>query len=483
MEQYSTGTPEVQQEKEQQVKLPPPRHYQREAAEFLVHKRRIALGDPPGTGKTRSILMGLQHLKALNERLVILAPTNALYTWHNELLKWYGHDIECPIHTVHGNITLRRKLWASAGIHITTYEAFQNDVTQGIVPTPHIEAMVLDEVHRKMRNRKTKRFEFFRSYLQRPRIVAILSGTLVRHGAQDLWPILHILAPREFSSYWRFVNEHCFIEKNPWGGSEIIGVRDKEKLKRIIASRVMFRPKRELLPELPPKTRQALLVEMDPKQAKMYKSLEEDMWLELEGQGTLLAPTPLAVLTRLRQVLICPRVLDQAPSIPYGGGIETIVEHSKEREERHFVIFMPLTKAIPILKTYLVKEGFPHVYVFQGGMKPEEVAQSERLFKKNRGVALISIDFAQSFNLETCSLGYFLGCSYNPDDNIQAEDRLWRMTSQRGVNIYYLQHRGTVEDHILEGIVDGKFRSANDVLRDLPNFKIPQGAGAGDLKN
>lgn len=453
-----------------------PRHYQHEAAEFLVQRKRIALGDPPGTGKTLSTLMGLQRLGALNKGLVVLAPTNALFTWRNELSKWYGDVVEDPIHVVHGIASKRAKLWASSGIHITTYESFQNDVAKGLVPTPLVNALVLDEIHRKIRRRKTKRFEFFKQYLQHARIVALLSGTLVRDGAQDLWPILHMLAPREFPSYWAFVREHCFVEDTPWGGPDIIGVRDKEKLKRVIASRVMYRPKRVLLPELPPKTRQPLLVEMQPKQRKMYETLERDMWLQLTGgAGMVLAPTPLSVLTRLRQVLICPRILDQAPSVPYGAGIETILDHVEERDEGHFVVFTPFTKAIPHLAEYLKRRLLlPEVFVFQGGMKPEEVARNERVFKTSEGVAIISIDFAQSFNLETCSLGYFLGYSYNPDDNIQAEDRLWRMTSQRGVNIYYLQHRGTIEEHILRGIIDGKFRSSEDVLKDLPNFKSCQ---------
>jgi SNF2 family DNA or RNA helicase len=83
-------------------------------------------------------------------------------------------------------------------------------------------------------------------------------------------------------------------------------------------------------------------------------------------------------------------------------------------------------------------------------MTLKEFTQNIEEFKATSGVMLASVEHAQGYSLDSASIAYFLGYSWKPDSNYQAEDRLHRLTSKSAVNIYYLQHRGTIDDRVLE---------------------------------
>jgi SNF2 family DNA or RNA helicase len=195
---------------------------------------------------------------------------------------------------------------------------------------------------------------------------------------------------------------------------------------------------------------------MEPDQEKVYKDLEDKMLAELPSKGILAVSDVLTRLIRLRQCLITPKLLD--PKLSWGAGFEQIGELMEDTDDHHFAVFTPFRAPLPILKDYLVSRGTQpdNIILLHGGLSVEELGIRLAHFREERGVALVTIKFAESFDLIPASWGVFLGVEWTPDENWQAEDRLHRGNIERAVNIYYIQHKGTIDTTLMLPTLDEK---------------------------
>ena len=109
--------------------------------------------------------------------------------------------------------------------------------------------------------------------------------------------------------------------------------------------------------------------------------------------------------------------------------------------------------------------------VLRGGMDSKQVRKAIGQFEQEeKAFVLLSIKFAQSFDLTKSCTGYMLGYEYRVMDNEQAEDRLHRLSSVEPVTIYYviLRHANgdPTEDASILDILDEKKRGTNPFLGD-----------------
>ncbi|MEM3041555.1 MAG: hypothetical protein QXG97_05985 [Nitrososphaerota archaeon] len=79
---------------------------------------------------------------------------------------------------------------------------------------------------------------------------------------------------------------------------------------------------------------------------------------------------------------------------------------------------------------------------------------------------LCTIDFAQSFSLDTVETAYMLGFDWDPNDNLQAEGRLRRLNSPTATPclVRYIVLTGTVYDHVKD-VVNGKVWTTSQFLQ------------------
>lgn len=479
------------------------RDYQTEGIEFLVQKKRAILGDEMGMGKSMQAIKAMARFNFSSA--LIVCPNSALWVWAKELEKWLpeGHRYR-KFTVVKGDRFTRSMQWKEGlkdpqnRFILTTYDVLKRDLYDDDYPVPHDwDLIICDEAH-KMRNRKTKAFRAVADLESKG--MFLISGTPASRGPQDVWTLLHLLHPRMFRSYWRFVYAHCHVIQNDFG-KEIGGVKSPATTKALM-DKFMIRRFKE--GRMLPKQRNLVPVEMSANQAKLYSELTEEMvtrleevpdedlnleeglkywgWDDDEEEGievrddgeihqhpsVIVANNPLALFIRLRQLLICPMILDPA-SRDYGGGLEYIVETLRDypREDQHSVIFTPFAKALPFIKERLESEGFGPIIELRGGQQKRDplwLKESLSTFEQYKGIALCTIKFAQSFDLDTASTGFFLGYEWDPTENYQAEDRLHRMRSPKIVQLNYLNYKGTVDDRILQ-VLDIKQTNVSKFIR------------------
>jgi hypothetical protein len=202
---------------------------------------------------------------------------------------------------------------------------------------------------------------------------------------------------------------------------------------------------------------------MSKQQHEILNQLQADMIVEL-GEKMIVTPNALALLTRCLQIAVSPRLL--FPEADLGGPIEWL--RDRVAEDPHTVIFCPFKAGLSVMEDALIRDNYPPKEIFElkGGTSPEDINERVAAWKACRGVMLCTIDFAQSFDLDTTDTAYMLGFDWDPNDNYQAEGRLRRLDSALKSPClvrYIVPQRSDYE--LVEAVVDGKLINTQSFLK------------------
>lgn len=275
--------------------------FQMEAASRLIQQPRgILCALSPGLGKS---LVSISAADILNvPQILVVAPLTLLGTWRAEIEKW-SRDPSLQI--VRGTVDKFSSRWV-----ITNYEMFcRKSIFHR--PWPLIifdESILLKsrvvkhpvEGHAKTRlvhgsQRADRAYEIG---LLASR-VWLLSGSPTSRDISDLFQQFKIIRPEIFTSFWRFAEEYCIIDRSSWG-TEIRGTKPGID-PTIEFSDVFFSVSRDQAVSLPPETHERIEVDLLPDQARMVDKLIDDFLLEATDRDIPVS-TKLAQLIRLGEI-------------------------------------------------------------------------------------------------------------------------------------------------------------------------------------
>lgn len=286
-----------------------------------------------------------------------------------------------------------------------------------------------------------------------------LSGTPINNRPVEFFPTLQLVAPKDFSSFWKFAFQYCDPKPGFRGrGWDFSGASNLDELHIRVSKYMIRRLKTEVAKELPPKIRTTLPICITNK--KEYQKAEEDFlgWLEkMSGKEAALRAAGAVGLTRLGALK---RLAAEGKLKAAVRWIEDYLEESGEK----LIVFCVHRK---ILEALL--EHFPTSASIHGGVdaskRQAEVDRFEndpkcRTFLgqlKAAGVGLDGLHRAASSVL-------FLELGWSFADHEQAEDRALRIgTVADSINIYYLLARDTVDEKIMV-LLEKKHDICNKVL-------------------
>lgn len=427
-------------------------------------KGRGILYIDPGLGKSRIAIECATRLPihitphfSKADFILILCSKKALNTWRREWAKWTDVDARKVV-IVEGQPAQRAKLWqrwkAGGRIFVVTFQSGLIDYNANRLPpelAKKIKMVIADEC-KVWINRKTKNFEGWKSFMQKVEYFIPMDGTLVKKGPQDLWTFYTMLKPKMFTSYWRWVNTFCNVVEGPFG-REIAGPKNTKGFGQLMAHTLirLRDTDDEVKGARPPLTRDFKLVEMTPEQQSLYDNLTNDLFTMTPSGQLIVAPSVLALATRQRQLLICPKILDE--NLGNGAALEHLILEMED--DPHVVIFTPFTKAIPYISAAIKANGGPEPYILQGGATSKEVRYVEEGFNRDTAqsrnrACICSVSFAESFELYTAKQCFFLGYDWMQIKNYQAEKRLQRLITPHPIISWYYRYMGTVDDQILD---------------------------------
>jgi SWI/SNF-related matrix-associated actin-dependent regulator 1 of chromatin subfamily A len=420
------------------------REYQLIGSQFLVNAKRGILHMDPGLGKTMTVLRALKTLGA--RRILCIAGENPQYVWIDEEIPKWEPDYQEHITAIRGTSVQRQTLYRGLRerkdyFAFATMQALHRDYT--FVEKLRPDVIIYDEAH-KAKNRKTLSHKVLKQLVKTANCFFPMSGHIVSKGPADLWALLHCIDPKAFPSFWDYVNQYCHVVETQFG-LQVGGPKNVSELKTLLEPFVYYKTKEDpdIKGTLPPKTRQPLPIKMTKIQSRLYQKLATEMMAE-HGKDFVISRSQLGIMMRLRQMLVCPRMLFEDADL--GGAVLDTLERLEETP--HAVIFSPFTSAFPYISEELRRRKYP-VSIFQGGMKREEIGEAKQRFVGERGVALMSISYAESISLESSPYGYFLGPDLDQNVNFQAEERLHRMTSTNPVWCYYYDYKDSnLSDHM-----------------------------------
>lgn len=451
--------------------LATPRPYQLEAVEWFANDAQYKgiIADDMGLGKTGEVYLAWRKA-GYPMPCLLVAGRNAQVAWLNQAADWGAPK---PVMIRGKSSSERKALWQKYGMGFCTItrESLKADLKAGHVKPHMFKAVIVDECH-KDSNRKTGNFFALEEITRHASFIALTSGSISRRGPQSLWGPLHIVRPQLYKSYWRFLERYCILHRGDYG-MEINGTQNEEELKRSLAKVLIRRTKAEVRPEMPPKTRDldSNVMEMSMDQRKMYNDIVSEGLLELKDGRLLTVPSVLAKLQRLRQVLVTPKLLD--PEAEYGAGLDRVAELLEDADDQHMAIFTPYASALPIIRNRLIASGIDHrkIVTLQGGLSVEELMERIAWFKSQRGIAICSIRYAESFDLQPANWAIFLGFEWDAWDNMQAEDRLHRGEITQPVNIYYIRYDGGVDSELVLAALDTKVNNVLAILKDIDKVR------------
>lgn len=411
-----------------------------------------------GLGKTviatkRNIIAGVgTHLVA--------CPANAINTWISHTREWYQHFYpgdDLDIFFVTGKPEMRKRMWDELlrperthhhRLFVVTYGTALRDLNY-LTPKhwAHVDQIDLDEAH-KMRHRTSQNFKLWSKVLHKHPYFTFLTGTPVSRGQQEFWTYLNCCNPKYFSSYWRYVGAFCELIDGRFG-KEIIGPRNTENFYNLLREycRIRLKTDEGIAEQMPSKTRVSIYCELDEHQQRIYQDLEADKFIWTQGGKIVVAATAMEEVMRLRQLLVCPKILDETLSL--GGAFNDFLDTMDDADDTdcHTVVFTPFKSAFGHFRKALEARGH-HVSQLSGGISSTEQLQQISEWRRHRGIMLCTCLYAESFDLEPAKSSWNIGYEWDPNVNSQAEDRLHRLTTTWPVTNNYYRYKNTIDDQV-----------------------------------
>jgi SNF2 family DNA or RNA helicase len=401
--------------------------------DWLCFLRRIGLGgllaDDMGLGKT------LQALCALEGRSLVVAPTSLLHNWASEARRFRPG---LRVNTYHG---AGRRLDAEADLVLTSFAILRLDAER--LAAQDWDVVVVDEAQN-IKNPESQVAQA--AYALRARFRVALTGTPVENRLDELWSQLHFLNRGLLGGRSDFRDRYA----DPIADGDLA---TGERLRERIRPFVLRRLKRDVAPELPPRTEVVLRLDLSDEEREVYRAVEaatvQPVVERLQAGGNVIAA--LEALLRLRQAA-CHSALVPGQQAEGSSKVALLIERIEQAvEDGHkALVFSQWTSFLDKVEPHMERACIPFERLDGATRERGEVVER---FQEASGapVMLVSLKAGGTgLNLTAADHIFLLDPWWNPAVEDQAADRAHRIGQTRPVVVHRLIARDTVEERILE---------------------------------
>ncbi|KAK7363624.1 hypothetical protein VNO77_05773 [Canavalia gladiata] len=415
------------------------------------------LADEMGLGKTLqtiSLLGYLHEFRGITGPHMVVAPKSTLGNWMNEIRRF------CPVLRAIkflGNPDERKHIREEllvAGkfdVCVTSFEMVIKE--KAALRRFSWRYIIIDEAHR-IKNENSLLSKTMRLYNTNYRL--LITGTPLQNNLHELWALLNFLLPEIFSSAETF---------DEW--FQISGENDQQEvvqqLHKVLRPFLLRRLKSDVEKGLPPKKETILKVGLSQMQKQYYRALlQKD--LEVVNAGGE-RKRLLNIAMQLRKCCNHPYLFQGAePGPPYTTGdhlitnagkmvlLDKLLPKLKERDSR-VLIFSQMTRLLDILEDYLVFCGYQYCRI-DGNTGGEDRDASIEAFNKpgsEKFVFLLSTRAGGlGINLATADVVILYDSDWNPQVDLQAQDRAHRIGQKKEVQVFRFCTEYTIEEKVIE---------------------------------
>lgn len=443
--------------------------YQKIGVEFLAaSKGRAILADSPGVGKTAQTLAYIKH--AGFKRSLIVCPASVKFAWASEVKKWTSLssviiDSQTKLHDIPADINVWIINYDQLKKHLPQLSKIQFDFVAG------------DEAHM-IKSIAAQRTKAFRLLARNVPHVVLLSGTPLLSRPVELFSLLNIVDPKQWSNYYEYARRYCGAVQTRFG-LDVSGVSNAHELHGKISGYFLRRTKEDVLKELPPKNNITVPVELSGEVLRKYNTAESSFVSYMKQysgkQAAAIAKTmaaeKLAQLNVLR-MLIAKGVLPTVSDL-----IDSIIESGEK-----VIVFSSFVEPLKDLQ----KKYENNSVMITGETKPEDRGEIVRKFQEDPSINVFlgGIKSAGAgITLTAASNTMFIDLPWNPADWEQASNRNHRPGQDAtSVNIYKFSVDGTIyedleaildrKQKIFDTIIDGKEAVGGNTVVDMVTARL-----------
>ena len=459
--------------------------YQVAGLKWVIHLKKFGangiLADEMGLGKTLqtiSVFCQLYESEQEPGPFLVIAPLSTISNWQKEVKrfapgvpvhmlypkpeaeKWWNRDLDekTPCEELGGR--------PIASVFITTYDTaigirrLLEEVKWGFI--------VVDEGHR-IKNKDCRLSLVLRSLQSTNRL--LLTGTPLQNNMRELWALLNFLQPDIFDNYEMF--ESWFSAKSLHEDEdEKERLLDQEKSKnvltsihRIIEPFLLRRVKEEVELGIPPKKEVLVYCPFTEVQARQYQrwkgllartkkqaSEEEPMLGGNLGKYWMQYMNDLRSAVNHPYILNNPGTVDQ-DMIDCCGKLQVLDQMlARLMQDGHkTLVFSQMTRLLDILVSYLEMKGIPFC-LLDGRTKYLDRQDGVDRFTNDPSIKVFLLSTRAGglgINLTAADTCIIYDSDWNPQADLQAQDRCHRIGQTKPVMVYRLVTKGTIDQVLL----------------------------------
>ncbi|KAL4401100.1 putative ATPase [Malassezia pachydermatis] len=467
------------------------------------------LADEMGLGKTLQTIAFLAHLyeKGIHGPFLIVAPLSTTFNWQDEFTKFAP---TIPTLLYHGakaeRLSLQKKFRSKSStttlsVVITSYEMILKD--RAFLGKQAWKFVVVDEGHR-LKNLHSRLLRELKQFRTSNRL--ILTGTPLHNNLAELWSLLNFILPDIFDDLATFEQWFNLGEANDDGSkSESVttsfakwstdtACRVVQQLHDILKPFLLRRVKSEVERNLPPKQEYLLYTHLSTQQALMYNLVldgsfrawltarkaclpldyDTDSLSQTEKDALALATKEVQAmrldntLMQLRKICCHPYLFDwpvvagtdqlqiDAQLVQQSGKmrmLDCLVSALITRGHR-VLIFSQFSHMLNILEIWAQDLKQWNTFRIDGSTPQDRRAEQVRRFNdpdSDCHVFLLSTRASGlGINLVGADTVIFFDSDWNPQMDLQAQDRVHRIGQTNPVLVFRLVASDTIEQDILQ---------------------------------
>ena len=226
--------------------------YQADGIQFASSRADTLIADEMGLGKTIQAI-GTVNQDQQAHNVLIVCPKSLKANWVNEWKKWDVKGLSVEYNT-------NTKTFPKSDVVVLNYDVVNK--FRSIIDGRHWDYLIVDECHY-VKSQKSTRCKALLGHGKKPGVEAdhriFLSGTPIMNRPEELWTLCRALDQDGLGSNWRRYHEHfCNAYQDRWGWNTKGASNLEELSERLRSSFMVRRLKKDVLTDLPDKTRQII---------------------------------------------------------------------------------------------------------------------------------------------------------------------------------------------------------------------------------
>ena len=477
-------------------------------AQFIASQRRVIVADEPGLGKTVQAIAALVEENVTGPILVV-APKSAVdITWPDEIERWLGTSeivarISADMKPAERRLMIdyagqiqTKRCWVLIGpsylrirADLDNHGNFVRDangrkiirvVNHAIPELFSVEwsAVIVDESHETLAGQSPgvgkKKWSAQRLGLSALRIKTggfriAMSGTPFRGKTENIFGTLQWLAPDKYTSFWNWVKRHYGITDSFTGfGAGIIKgdqILDETRFFKELEPYMIRRTYAEVAKDMPPKfyggthldptdddSPIAVWLPLTKAQERQYDKVVKEALLYL-GSEQWTVNGALAEMVRLKQIAnSCLIAGDKAIADVPSNKVSWLLDFLRERQESGIKVLVAsqFTSFLKMVSEELDKAKIDH-YMLTGQTSSKARVSQTKSFQSSDGYGVFLLNTKAggvSLTLDAADDVVICDQTWIPDDQLQIENRAYRISRYHHINIWYLASLNTIDEDI-----------------------------------